>query len=296
MWKQCRTIFRFHLFLALGVVCAALSGHVSVCAQQTYGAVAEEGIPNRKQDWRVPSGVPSTHSRAALYRPPGAGPFPLALIAHASTQNALRRAQLPAPDYRGLAHALVARGFAVLVPERSGHGATGGPYAEDQGGCADADYVRAGIATAHSIAAAYDYMRKQKFIRPKGAWILGHSAGGWGALAFAAMKPSGVARIIVFAPGRGGHADDVPLKVCAPERLIDAARGFGHEAGGSGAVPVTWLVAANDSYFPPAFSREMANAFSAGGDKVDFRVMPAFGDEGHWLAETARDLELLLPP
>lgn len=290
-------MFRFHLSLATGVVFVALCGHVFARAQQIYGAVAEEGIPDRKQDWRVPSGVPSTSSRATLYRPPGAGPFPLALIAHASTQNAVRRAQLPAPDYRGLVHALVARGFAVLVPERPGHGVTGGPYMEDQDGCADANYTRAGIATARSIAAAYDYMRKQKFIHPQGAWIVGHSAGGWGALAFAATKPGGIAHIVVFAPGRGGHADDVPRKVCAPERLIDAARAFGRQAGGSGAVPVTWLVAANDSYFPPAFSREVADAFRAGGDQVTFRVLPSFGKEGHWLAEKPTlDLEPLLLP
>ena len=30
----------------------------------------------------------------------------------------------------------------------------------------------------------------------------------------------------------------------------------------------------------------MADAFRSGGDKVDFKVLPASGDEGHWLAET----------
>ena len=50
-------------------------------------------------------------------------------------------------------------------------------------------------------------------------------------------------------------------------------------------MPVTWLVAANDSYFTPDLSRQMADAFRAGGNKVDFRVLPAFGSEGHWLAE-----------
>jgi hypothetical protein len=57
-----------------------------------------------------------------LFRLQGDGPFRLALIAHASTQNALCRAQMPQPD------TLVKRGFAVLVPERSGHRGTGGPY------------------------------------------------------------------------------------------------------------------------------------------------------------------------
>ena len=102
----------------------------------------------------MPSPEPGIAAHALLFRPSGEGPFPLALIAHASTQNVLRRAQMPQPEYRALAAWLVARGFAVLVPERLGHGATGGKYLEDQGGCDEADYSRAGRATAASIASA----------------------------------------------------------------------------------------------------------------------------------------------
>ena len=110
-------------------------------------------------------------AHAVLFRPPGDGPFPLAVIAHASTQNVLRRAQMPQPEYRALAAWLVARGFAVLVPERPGHGATGGKYLEDQGGCDEADYAKAGRATADEIAAAMGFVRKQSFIRPDGIVI-----------------------------------------------------------------------------------------------------------------------------
>jgi hypothetical protein len=49
---------------------------------------------------------------------------------------------------------------------------------------------------------------------------------------------------------------------------------------------VTWLVAANDTYFSPALSRQIADAFRAGGGTVDFHVLAASGSEGHWLAET----------
>jgi dienelactone hydrolase len=176
----------------------------------------------------------------------------------------------------------VARGFAVLVPERPGHGATGGRYLEDQGGCDEADYARAGRATADSIAAALDFMRGQSFIRQDGAVIAGHSAGGWGALALAERNPPGVSAIVAFAPGRGGRANDLPNQVCAPHTLISAAAEFGKAAR----VPVTWLVAANDSYFSPDLSRRMADAFRAGGGKVDFRALATSGSEGHWLVET----------
>ena len=81
-----------------------------------------------------------------------------------------------------------------------------------------------GRATADAIAAATGFVRKQPFIRPDGMVVIGHSAGGWGALALAGEDPKDVAAIIAFAPGRGGHANDFPNQVCAPHTLIAAAR------------------------------------------------------------------------
>lgn len=258
-----------------------LLGTPVVAAPAAFGPQSGETGPLRAQGWAVPSPDSATPSQATLFRPPGPGPFRLALIAHASTQNALRRAQMRLPDYTGLAAALVGRGYAVLVPQRPGHGLTGGPYLEDQGGCADADYDFAARATAAAIRTALAFMATQPFIRAGGAVVVGHSAGGLGALALAADDPAPIARIIAFAPGRGGHADDRPLDVCAPDRLVGAAAALGRGAR----VPVTWLVAENDSYFAPALSQRMADAFRAAGGKVDFRVLPPSGEEGHWLAQ-----------
>jgi dienelactone hydrolase len=260
-------------------------------AQVALGAQGSEGDPDRRQQWLVPSPDSATAAHAILFRPPGEGPFPLAIVAHATSQNVLRRAQMPQPEYRALAAWLVARGFAVLVPERPGHGATGGPYLEDQGGCDEADYARAGRATADSIAAALDFMRGQSFVRQDGAVIVGHSAGAWGALALAARTPRGGSVIVAFAPGRGGHANDLPNQVCAPHTLISAAAEFGKSAR----VPVTWLVAANDTYFSPGLSRQIADAFRAGGGSVDFHVLAASGSEGHWLAETESGVKSAAP-
>ena len=253
-----------------------------LCAQVTFGSSGAEGEPFRRQQWRVPSPDTDIAARALLFRPVGTGPFRLAVIAHASTQNVLRRAQMPQPEYRALAAFLVARGFAVLVPERLGHGATGGRYVEDQGGCDEADYAHSGRATAEEISLALDYLRKQDFIRKDAAIVLGHSAGGWGALALANADPKAIAAIIAFAPGRGGHTNDEANRICAPHTLTAAAAEFGKVAR----VPVTWLVADNDSYFATAFSRGLADAFRGGGGKVDFRALPAVGSEGHWMIET----------
>jgi len=272
--------------LVLGVI-----SHSVACAEPLLGPQGEETEPFRSQMWLVPSSGPNSAARAVLFRPPGDGPFRLAVVAHASTQNALRRAQMPQPEYRALAAFLTTRGFAVLVPERLGHGSTGGPYAEDQGGCDEADYARSARATAKQIALALDFMRGQSFVRKDAAVILGHSAGGWGALALANQDPKMLASIVVFAPGRGGHADDLPNQICAPRTLTAAAT----ELGKAARVPVTWLVAGNDSYFPPAFSRQLVDAFRDGGGKVEFAVLPPSGSEGHWMVENEAGVSLAGP-
>ena len=281
--QSCKTFF---VLVVLGFACAQ-----GATAQVRFGAQGAEAEPSRMQQWLVPSPDPETAAHALLFRPSGDGPFPLALIAHASTQNVLRRAQMPQPEYRALAAWLVARGFAVLVPERPGHGATGGKYLEDQGGCDEADYSHSGYATADSIKAALSYLREQPFIRQDGTVIVGHSAGAWGALALAGENPKRVSAIIAFAPGRGGHANDLPNQVCAPHTLMQSAAEFGEDTQ----VPVIWLVAGNDSYFSTDLSRQMADAFRTGGGRVDFRVLPASGSEGHWLAETEAGVKIAGP-
>src|SRR5215470_17458598 len=105
------------------------------------------------------------------------------------------------------------------------------------------------------------------------------------------IPPAGeadVSAIIVFAAGRGGRANDFPNQVCAPHTLKAAAAEFGKGAK----TPVTWLVAANDSYFAPAFSRQLADAFRSTGGRVSFGALPAHGGEGHWLAESESGVKL----
>jgi pimeloyl-ACP methyl ester carboxylesterase len=167
----------------------------------------------------------------------------------------------------------------VLIPERPGHGKTGGPYLEDQGPCNAADYVAAGNGAADSIAAALAYMHVSPAILPTGVVVVGNSAGAWGALALAARKPQGVRAIIDFAAGRGGHNGGRSLSNCSPDRLVAAAGTFGATAR----IPSLWLYAANDTYFPPDLSGRMADAYRNAGGTIEYHLLPAISGEGHAL-------------
>ncbi len=227
----------------------------------------------------IPAPDGSTLMRTLVYRPQGPGPFRLAVIAHASTQNPVRRARLPLPRYGTAAAWLVARGYLVALPQRPGHGETGGPYLEDQGGCAGADHARAGLATAASIEAAIRHLTARPDVRRDGIVVLGHSAGGWGAVALTSRNPPGVAAVIGFAPGRGGRSFDRANHNCAPDRLVAAAEGFGRTAR----IPALWIYAENDSYFAPALARRMAAAYRGAGGRLALHLLPRFGEEGHAL-------------
>jgi len=242
---------------------------------------AEQGAL-RNQLWLLPSGQPGVLMRATVFRPPGAGAFPLMVMNHGSTQNAARRLALPMPEFAALSRWFVRHGYAVVVPQRPGHGETGGAYREDQRGCDDADFAGAGAGAAESIAAAVAYMRAQPFVRRNGTIVSGQSAGGWAALAFASHAPGGVAAAINFAGGLGGRSFDRPGNNCAPDRLIAAAEAFGRTSR----IPTLWIYTENDSYFPPRLSRAMADAFRSAGGKADYRLLPPFGAEGHLMVES----------
>jgi len=247
------------------------------------GAPRAEPGALRRDILSVPSPQPGVMMRTTLFRPPGPGPFPLVVINHGTTQNAERRRMLKAPDFDAMAQWFVRRGFAVAVPQRPGHGATGGEYREDQGGCDDADFARAGLGAAESIAAAVGYLRAQSFVRRTGVIVVGQSAGGWAALALASRAPAGVRAVIDFAGGLGGRSWDRPDNNCAPDRLVAAAAAFGRTTR----IPTLWIYSENDTYFAPRLSGAMAEAFRAAGGPVDYALLPAFGDEGHFMAERA---------
>ena len=101
---------------------------------------AEQGA-FRRQLWLVPSAQPGVLMRATVFRPPGAGAFPLLVMNHGSSQNAERRGAMPTPAFEALSSWFVRRGVAVVLPQRPGHGETPGAFREGQGGCDDPDYA-----------------------------------------------------------------------------------------------------------------------------------------------------------
>lgn len=236
----------------------------------------------REQLWVLPSADPATPLRATLFKPAGQGRgerFPLVVINH-GTDEATRLA-VSMPVYYWLSRWFVERGYAVLLPQRRGHGATGGALAEAIGTCEDPDHYESGLRAAYDLSAAIAHMKSQAFIDPDNVLVAGISTGGWASLALASLEDSPVKAVINFAGGRGGHAYGQLNKVCREDRLVSAAAAYAKTAR----APTIWFYSRNDSYFGPGLAEALAGAWSAAGGQVEARILPAYGGEGHNIAD-----------
>ena len=181
------------------------------------------------------------------------------------------------PVYYWLSRWFVDRGFAVVLPQRRGHGATGGTLVELVGDCANPDHFRSGVVAAQDVGAAVDFMARQPFVDPTRVLVVGVSTGGWASLALASQRPDLMAAVVNIAGGRGGHAWGRNNSVCGADELVKAA----HDFALSARAPTLWLYAENDSYFGPALVAKMASAWTEAGGKAEYDPLPAYGTDGH---------------
>ena len=215
-------------------------------------------------------------------RPRGAGPFPLAVIAHGTPATTGQRQQYTVEQYGTVATELARHGFAAVVVMRRGFGASEGGFAETTGPCGQSRYVEAGLESARDLHETVRLMTTQPHVDARRVVMLGQSAGGFAALALGAqmasgLAPPGLAAIVNFAGGRGRFADR--NAVCEPDKLVAAVAQFGR----ANKVASLWIYAENDLSFPPELARAMFQAYRAGGVPAELAMLPPFRDDGHRL-------------
>jgi len=266
--------------LVVPVLLAALAGgcHSARSTPTTSGFTEElVGVPNGTDGEKGSQLLLQT----TLYRPQGAGRFPLVIINHGAPpiQDPAKRREPGRTRFFAQAKWFLDRGFAVAVPMRRGYAGSDGDYAEGFGSCDDPDYPKAFRETARDIAAAVRYFTAADFVDPTHIVALGVSAGGLGVLALAAGPNPGVNGVINFSGGRGGRDPAGTGRRCAPERLTQAMTGLGRTAR----LPTLWIYGENDSWFPQDVVQPMSDAWHKEGGRGELIVLPQFGPEGHSL-------------
>lgn len=211
-----------------------------------------------------------------IVRPPGPGPFPLAVIAHGAPRDVTTRARFTVSSLALQAEEFARRGWIAAVVLRRGYGTSTGEIMEGAGPCARPNYVAAGRAGAKDLRAAIESLRARPDVDPARILLVGVSAGGFASLATAAEPPEGLRAVISFAAGRG--SPDVGV-VCGENALVRAFGAFGETAR----VPTLWVYAENDTYFSPSLARRFHEAFTRAGGHAELIRLGPFGEDGHLL-------------
>jgi len=237
---------------------------------------------------------------AFVVRPTGTGALPLVIMNHGESTDANVRGFFPTVEFRDAARWFARRGYLVVAPVRPGFGAASldlpdqgiyGVYFGNIGQCAHAEFRDPGLSVASTDQWVIEYLVKIGAALPNNVIVVGQSGGAWGAVALSSKNPPAVAAIIAFAAGRGGHKEDKPNNNCSPERLVAAAAEFGRDAR----VPLLWISTENDSYFGPALVRQMVDAYKAAGGNVEYHLLSAFGDDGHFFVDSADAIPIWAP-
>jgi dienelactone hydrolase len=263
-------------------------------------AFADDRPTNRamqEEVWAIPVTLPTI---AYVVRPVGDGPFPLVVMNHGVSLNPRERGFFPLVEFRDAAMWFARRGYMVVAPSGSGYGAAAldqperGLYSlfySKIGSCDHPNFRDAGLAVALIDKWIIDYMTDQRLIVPDNVVVVGQSAGGWAAIALSSRNLPSVRAIITFAAGRGGRVGGKPNNNCAPDRLVEAAGEFGRTAR----VPMLWIYTENDTFFGPALSRKMHEAYTGAGGSAEYHMLPPFGSEGHFLIDSADAIPLWAP-
>jgi len=130
------------------------------------------------------------------------------------------------------------------------------------------------------------HMRAQPDIDPARLVIIGQSLGGFTTVAANAARPDGLIAAINVAGGHGGNPEERPGNPCQAYMLGNTFGVWGKTAN----APMLWLYTENDKYFSPKNSRSWFDAYVKAGGKAEYKLMPAFGDDGHQLLGRAGDL------
>jgi pimeloyl-ACP methyl ester carboxylesterase len=221
---------------------------------------------------------------ALLARPAGPGRSPLIVVAHGATGDPGIARSAGIAAWSPIAAGFARQGFSAASFLRRGYGGSAGELAEGFGFCATPDYVGSAEKIADQIADVVAALKEQPYVDPTRIVVVGSSAGGFGALAYAARAPEGLVAVVSIAGGRGARPGS---SVCAEPKLIEA---FGH-FGRSARAPTLWLYAENDSFFAPPLVRRLFAAWTGAGAKGELVFTPPFGTDGHFLfAEAGRSL------
>jgi dienelactone hydrolase len=200
-----------------------------------------------------------------IFKPEGAGPFPVAVINHGKAPGGSNRFQ---PRYRPIpaVRELLQRGYAVVVPMRQGFSNSGGITVGDS-----CNIGGNGEAQADDVAAIVGWLKKQNWADSTRMLMMGQSHGGLTTMAYAQNPDAGFKVFVNFAGG-------LKMTNCNWEAALKDAYG---RFGSNTKVESIWFYGENESFFPPQSIGPAYKAYVDAGGKAEMVAFGVFEEDAH---------------
>jgi len=215
----------------------------------------------------------SIRLETVIFKPPGPGPFPLAVFNHGSTgRNATPGVAKQTWVSLEVADFLNKQGWLVAFPQRRGRGKSDGRYEEERSRFGDTEReLRNADRALTDIDAAIAVLRRRHDVAPGPVLIGGQSRGGVMSVAYAGKYPEQTLGVINFAGGWLGESSPVAEQV--NQALFERGACYGR--------PTIWLYGQGDIFYSIAHSRNNFAAFEKAGGQGRFIAFDVPSDVGH---------------
>jgi dienelactone hydrolase len=259
---------------ALALCCAILPSHAATPRSLPVSQLNEQVV-------MIPAGPGQNVSlETTVFKPDGDGPFPLLVINHGKAPGDPKMQQRD--RFIHMASAFVRRGYAVMVPMRTGFAHSTGHYIDH--GC---DMAANGYTQANDVRDAIRYARGQRWVDPQRIVVAGQSYGGLATMALATQDVPGVRGVMNFAGGLRVHGGP-----CDWQGAL--VRAFG-DYGRRSKVASLWMYGANDSYFGPELVDRMHQAYTRAGGKAQLVAYGDFKRDAHTMLASREGEKVWLP-
>lgn len=212
---------------------------------------------------------------AMIYKPAASGRHPLIIMNHGRNGPHPSRNPNEIMGYQALNVELASEGYVVMMLVRRGYGNSEGPDNELQNTA-----VESGLEAAKDIQSAVDFMLLQDYIVKDKVLVMGHSQGGWAALASATVKMSGVLGVVNLCGGTNYR--EMGSGKITPEVQSHWIKACG-ELGKLAVVPSLWIYSENDYNHHPSYVNQMFAVFENSGGRGKLIIKPPYGENGHMI-------------
>jgi dienelactone hydrolase len=258
-------------------------------AALAWGAQAQENVsknPTYQEFVLMVQRARGPVLETTIFLPRGDGPFPVAVINHGKAPGPA--SMQPRARFESATAEFLQRGYAVVLPMRTGFSKSGGGYSELCG------TASVGRMWATDVEDVIGVLRSH----PKLDWtrfaLVGQSGGGLTVMALGERTLPGLRAIVNFAGGMSLTSANCFWKT-------DLVLAFG-AYGAKSRYPTLWFYGANDSFFNQELAKEMHQVYTAGGGNAKLVAYGPFENDSHrtfasfngrpiWIAETFAFLE-----